>query len=272
MNAIPTRAASQSRQENLWLNLLCNAVVPGFLLSYLSKEQRLGPVWGLVVSLSIPLGYGIWDLWTWRRLNVISVIGIVSTLLTGVLGLLKTDGFWIAVKEAAVPTILGLAIPLTLKTAQPLVRTLLYNEQVLDTQRIHAALEQRTNVGPFERLLAWASWVLAGSFLVSALLNFCLARWLLTAAPGTPAFNDQLGKMNWLSWPVITLPSTAVLFYALFKLLKGIESLTGLGSQDLFRHPPAQTRAAPATPPAVPPLWPEEEKRADAAATGPNQK
>src|SRR5687767_2883672 len=46
MNATPTRAAAQPRQENLWLNLLCNAVVPGFLLSYLSKEQRLGPVWG----------------------------------------------------------------------------------------------------------------------------------------------------------------------------------------------------------------------------------
>src|SRR5688572_19255161 len=206
MNAIPARAAAQSRQENLWLNLLCNAVLPGFLLSYLSKEERLGPVWGLVVALSVPLGYGIWDLWTWRRLNVISIIGIVSTLLTGVLGLLKTDGFWIAVKEAAVPTILGLAIPLTLKTRQPLIRTLLYNDQVLDTHRIHAALEQRGHLVAFEKLLRWASWVLAGSFLASAVLNFCLARWLLVAAPGTPQFNDQLGRMNWLSWPVIALP------------------------------------------------------------------
>ncbi len=243
--------SAQPRQENIWLNLLCNALLPGFLFSYLSKDQRLGPVWGLVVSLSIPLSYGIWDLWVWRRLNVISVVGIVSTLLTGVLGLLKTHGFWIAVKEAAVPTILGLAIPLTLKTAQPLVRTLLYNDQMLDTQRIHAALEVRSNVGAFEQLLRWASWMLAGSFLVSALLNFYLARWLLKAPPGTPEFNDQLGKMNWLSWPVVVLPSMAVMFYALMKLLKGVESLTGLSGQDLFRHP-AKAPAAPGSAPPAP--------------------
>ena len=224
------------RQENLWLNLLCNAVLPGFLLSYLSAHQRLGPIWGLVVSLSIPLGYGIWDLWTWRKVNVISVLGIVGTLLTGMLSLLKTDGFWIAVKEAAIPAVLGLAIPLSLRTKQPLVRTLLYNNQVLDTERIHEALEKMGNLGRFEKLLEWASWVLASSFLLSAILNFGLARWLVKAAPGTPEFNDQLGKMNWLSWPVVMIPSTAIMFYALIKLIKDVESLTGLKGDELFHH------------------------------------
>jgi hypothetical protein len=224
------------RQENIWLNLLCNAVLPGFLLSWLSEDQRLGPVWGLVVSLSIPLGYGVWDLWTWRRINVISITGIAGTLLTGVLGLLQMDGFWIAVKEAAIPTVLGLAIPLTLRTSQPLVRTLLYNDQVLDTRRIQLALEEKGAAGAFDKLLAWASWVLAGSFLLSAILNFGLARWLLTAPPGTPQFNDQLGKMNWLSWPVVLLPSMGVMIYALLKLVKGIEALSGLSGAEIF-HP-----------------------------------
>ncbi len=233
---MPEPGTVQRRQENLWLNLLCSAILPGFLLSFLSTDQRLGPVWGLVVSLSIPLGYGVWDLWTFRRLNVIGIIGIVSTLLTGVLGLLKTDGFWIAVKEAALPAILGLAIPLSLRTRQPLVRTLLYNDQVLDTKRIHVALEEKGNLDPFEKLLAWASWVLAASFLLSSILNFSLARWLITALPGTAAFNDQLGKMNWLSWPVVMIPSTAIMFYALIKLLKGVEALTGLKGDELFHH------------------------------------
>jgi hypothetical protein len=132
------------------------------------------------------------------------------------------------------------------------LRTLLYNDQVLDTPRIHAALEQRGNVGAFEKLLKWASWVLAGSFLVSAVLNFCLASWLLTAAPGTPQFNDQLGKMNWLSWPVITLPSMAMMFYALFRLLKGVELLAGLNGHELFHHAPAKTRSGPAGVPPAP--------------------
>ena len=42
--------------------------------------------------------------------------------------------------------ILGLAIPLTLCTRQPLVRTLLYNDSVLDTERIHSVLKERNNV------------------------------------------------------------------------------------------------------------------------------
>ncbi|MSU62833.1 MAG: MFS transporter [Pedosphaera sp.] len=241
---MPEPGTVQRRQENLWLNLLCNAVLPGFLLSFLSTDQRLGPVWGLIVSLSVPLGYGIWDLWSFRRVNVISIIGISGTLLTGVLGLLKTDGFWIAVKEAALPAILGLAIPLSLRTRQPLVRTLLYNDQVLDTQRIHVALEEKGNLDSFEKLLAWASWVLAASFLLSSVLNFGLARWLITAAPGTPAFNDQLGKMNWLSWPVVMVPSTAIMFYSLIKLLKGVEALTGLKGDELFHHRNGRRRSA----------------------------
>jgi len=238
--AHPQPETTRRRQENLWLNLLCNAVLPGFMLSYLSKNERLGPVWGLVVSLSVPLGYGIWDLWSWRRVNVISIVGILGTLLTGALGLLRSDGFWIAVKEAAVPLVLGLAIPLSLRTRQPLVRSLLYNDQVLDTLRIQRALESLNNAGAFERLLSWASWVLAGSFVLSAGLNFGLARWLLTGPPGTPEFNAQLGKMNWLSWPVVMVPSTAVMFYALVKLVKGLESLTGLKGEELFHQPPAR--------------------------------
>ena len=254
MNERCQPAAASPKQENVGINLLCNAILPGFLLSYLSEERRLGPVWGLVVSLSIPLGYGVWDLWTWRRMNVISIIGVAGTLLTGALGPLKTGGFWIAVKEAAVPAILGLAIPMTLRTKQPLVRTLLYNDSVLDTQRIHSALEVRRNVSAFDNLLNSVSWVLAASLLLSAVLNFGLARWLLTAPPGTPEFNAQLGKMNWLSWPVIMLPSTAITFYALFALMRGVETLTGLDRDELFRHQPAKVRSlGAATPSAIPP-------------------
>jgi len=48
----------------------------------------------------------------------------------------------------------------------------------------------------FDQLLINASWILAGSFLLSAVLNYFLAVYLLTADPGTQAFNEQLGKMT----------------------------------------------------------------------------
>ncbi|HAB17685.1 MAG TPA: MFS transporter [Verrucomicrobiales bacterium] len=221
-------------RENLWINLICNAVLPGLLLTQLSKPDRLGPAWGLVVALSVPLGYGLYDLIRRRTWNTLSILGLVGTLITGILGLMKADNIWIAAKEAAIPAVLGLAIPLTLRTRQPLVRTLVYNDQVLDTDRIGRALVERNAVPRFEALLRWASWVLAATFLVSAVVNFFLARWIVTATPGSPENVAQLGKLNWVSWPVIFVPSMAVMMYVLFSLLKRLSAMTGLTNEELF--------------------------------------
>lgn len=227
-------------RENVWVNLFCNAILPGLLLTKLSKPERLGPVWALVVAVSIPLIYGIYDLIRRRKWNIFSILGLVSTLLTGGLGLLKTDNLWFAVKEAAIPLLLGLAIPLSLRTKQPLVREMLYNDQVLDTHKIGTALAANQREGDFERQLVGASWMVAGSFFLSAVLNFILARWMVTAVPGSTEHAEQLGRLNWMSWPVIALPSMIIMMVALFRLLKGIERLTGLKGDELFHHRPAK--------------------------------
>lgn len=232
----PSAAPPPTPRENVWINLVCNAVLPGLLLTQLSKPERLGPVWALIVALSIPLSYGLYDLIRRRTWNVFSIIGLTGTLITGLLGLFKVSNLWFAVKEAAIPAILGLAIPLTLKTRQPLVRTLIYNDQVLDTDRIGRALVERDAVPGFDALLRWASWVLAGAFLFSAVLNYFLARWIVTAPPGSSENVAQLGKLNWVSWPVIMIPSLAIMMFALIRLLKGLEKLTGLSGDELFHH------------------------------------
>jgi len=224
------------RPENLWLNLLFNAVLPGFLLSWASSPTRLGPVGGMFLALAFPVVYGAWDLWTRKTWNVIAVLGFVSTLLTGLFGLVQLGGFWFAVKEAALPLVIAAAIPWSLRTRQPLVRVLLYNDQVLDTGRIQAALEARGTVAEFDRLLRWASWMLAGSMLVSAVTNFLLAWWLLPAVSGNEVFNRQLGKLQFWSWPGTMLPTGAMVMYALFRLLRGVETMTGLRGDALF-HP-----------------------------------
>jgi len=46
------------KRENLLVNLLFNALAPFVLLTQLSKETRLGPFWGLVVSLLFPSAMG----------------------------------------------------------------------------------------------------------------------------------------------------------------------------------------------------------------------
>ncbi len=224
------------KRENLLINLIFNIVVPSLILAKLSGDAWLGPVWSLVVALAFPLGYGIWDFAQRRQANFVSVIGFVSTLATGGLGLMQVDGFWFAVKEAAVPSIIGLALWASMYSKRPLVRQFLFNDQVIDVARVDAELAARNNRPAFERLLKQASGLLVVSFAFSATLNFVLARWLLESPAGTEAFNQELAKMNALSWPVIAIPSMAISMFALWRLIRGVSQLTGLSFEQVF-HP-----------------------------------
>jgi hypothetical protein len=222
------------KRENLLLNLLFNIALPAIVLTKLSGPARLGPVIGLVVALAFPLGYGAWDFLQRRQTNFISVLGFISVLLTGGLGLLHIGGLGFAIKEAAVPTVIAVAVLVSLKSKRPLVRSLLYNDQVIDVAKVDAALDARGTHAGFERLLVTSSYLLALSFLLSAVLNFSLARYLLKSPAGTPEFNAELGKMHLLSWPVIVLPSMAMTMFALWQLLRGVQKLTGMTLEDVF--------------------------------------
>ena len=71
-------------RENLLVNLICNIAVPTYVLTSLSKEEHLGPLWGLVLAILFPVSYGVYDFMRRRRTNFISIIGFFSVLLTGV--------------------------------------------------------------------------------------------------------------------------------------------------------------------------------------------
>jgi hypothetical protein len=234
-----------AKRENLLINLVFNILIPTVVLSKLSKDTLLGPVVGLVVALAFPLGYGVWDFLERRKTNFVSLIGFVSVLLTGGLGLMHVSGMGFAIKEAAVPSVIGVAVLLSLKSKMPLVRTMLYNDQVIDVERVDAVLSEKGNRTEFDRLLVQASYLLAFSFMVSAALNFGLARYLLKSPSGTAEFNAELGKMHLLSWPVIVIPSMAMMMFALWRLLGGIKRITGLEFEAIFKAPPEKAKPEP---------------------------
>lgn len=231
------------KQESILLNLACNIALPTFILTKLSEEKYLGPLWGLVVALAFPVGYGIWDAITRKKTNFISIIGFVSVLLSGSFGLLKVGGFWFAVKDAAMPIAIGIAVLLSLKSKQPLVRELLFNEQVIDLPRVEAALLERNAKSAFDRLLVRASYALAATFLVSAAINFATARWLIRSEPGTPAFNAELGKMHSIGMVVMSVPAMIMLMVVLWRMIKGIEHLTGLDMDSIFKGAAPQKKS-----------------------------
>ena len=230
-------SAQPPKRENLLLNIVFNILLPTLILTKLSSENALGPTWGLVVALAFPVAYGCWDFKERRQTNFVSIIGFVSILLTGGLGLLQVGGFWFAVKEGAVPLVIGITVIASMKSRRPLVHALLYNDQVIDIPRVNESLAARNNRAAFDRLLARSSYALAASFIVSAALNFGLARYLLKSAPGTTEFNAELGRMNFLSWPVIVVPSMIMMIAILWHLVSGLRALTGLTTEEIFRQP-----------------------------------
>jgi len=223
------------KHESVLLNLLFNIALPTLILTKLSTPNYLGPLWGLIVALLFPVCYGVWDFATRGKMNFISIIGFTSVLLTGGLGLLHVGAFWFAVKEASMPTIIGIAVVLSQKTKQPLVRELLFNEKVIDLPRINAALAERNAHPAFDRLLVLASYALAATFLASGVLNFVVARWLIHSEAGTAELNAELGKMNSLGLLVTAVPATIMLMLILWRLIAGIQKITGLDLDDILK-------------------------------------
>ncbi|ALG67393.1 VC0807 family protein [Beggiatoa leptomitoformis] len=222
-------------RENVFVSLLINIVIPSVILMKFTSDAYLGTVYGLLVALTFPLIYGLWDLVIHKKFNIVSILGLVSILLTGGIGLLELDPEWIAIKEASIPLMIGLAVLISLKTPYPLVKTFIYNEKIINVEKVEQALQQQGTQAIFEKRLVYSTYFVASSFLLSAILNYGLAKMVVTSPSGTVAFNEELGKMMALSYPVIAIPSMVVLMFALWFLVSGIKKLTHLPWEDIFQ-------------------------------------
>lgn len=222
--------------STLLVEMLISIFLPTLILKKLSDAEQLGPTLALIVALSLPLGYGIYQFIQSKKFGFIPVLGFISILLTGGIGLLQLDAKYIAIKEAAIPFVIGLASLISLKTPYPLVKTFLYNDMMLQVDKVNAALAQKNNTLAFEKTLNIATYLLTLSFFLSSFLNYTLAKIVVVAMPGTSEFNDQLGTMNLLSYPVIVLPCMIISVSALIYLFKKIRELTGYTLEEIVNE------------------------------------
>jgi hypothetical protein len=229
MRMSQSSTASKSN-ESPFVDLIFNLLIPFMILKKADEWLGLDPVLAFVFALAFPLGIGVKDFFVKKKVNIFSVLGFVNVLLTGGIGLLALSPFWVAVKEASIPLVLGLAIVISMWTPYPLVKTVLYNDKILKVGEIDAALEERKSKSAFEGTLRTATWWLAGAFLVSATLNYVLARIMVKTHPSEnmAQFNDEIGSMWIWSIVVIAIPSTCVMIFALWSIIRGIKKHAGL--------------------------------------------
>ncbi len=229
------KPAARPANGNPLFEILVTVLLPALVLMMLSKPERLGTTWALVLALAFPVFWGAKEALTKRKTSWMALLGIVSTLLTGGIGLLKVDPFWLAVKEAAVPTLIGLIVLGSNWTRWPLIRILVFNPTLFDVERVNAALASRGTTVPFELRLRTGTLWLAGTFFFSAVMNFILTRWIVTSAAGSEAFNEELGKLTLMSYPMIALPSMLMMMGLMWWLASGARKLTGLPLHDMLR-------------------------------------
>ena len=222
--------------SHLLFELTVSIILPTIILKKLSDSAHLGPVWSLVLALSLPLGYGIYRFVKDKQPGFVPVLGFIGILLTGGIGLLQLDPKYIAIKEAAIPFIIGVATIISLKTPYPLVKTFLFSSQIMQVDKINSALAAKGNLEQFNRSLEVATYILAVSFLVSSILNYVLAKIIVTSPAGTPEFNDQLGTMNLLSYPVIMIPCMIIMVVAMMYLFSRITKMTGLTIEEIMHE------------------------------------
>lgn len=222
------------KRENPWLNLGCNIILPSLIMSKADDWFGLSPAVALIIALFFPIGYGLLDFVRSRKCNIFSVIGFVSILLTGVIGLLQLPKEYVAIKEALVPSLIGLIVFCSAFTRYPLIKTLLFNDTIMHIDRINERLQESNNQAMFQKLLSLSTLKFSLSFLLSAVLNYVLACYFIHSETGTVEFNKELGRMTFWSYPVIVLPCTVILLMTLIGLVKRLEKLTHLTWEEMF--------------------------------------
>ena len=224
-----------AKRENPLINIGCNVIIPSVIMTKFSDEASLGQKWGLIIALLFPLLYGLWDWFRAKKLNFFSGVGLFSILTTGGIGLFKLDRNWMIVKETAIPLIFGVVVVACEFWGKSLVR--LFFSQILNLEKIDSAFKERGEQTTLSRILSRSSYMLGGTFFLSAVLNFILAVMILKGNPGSVEFNKSLGKMTALSFPVISLPLMIITGFILWSLFRTITQRTSLSIEDLLLKP-----------------------------------
>ncbi|WP_413466685.1 VC0807 family protein [Photobacterium sp.] len=223
------------KKANPFTDLIFNVIVPSVILMKLSGDDHLGSVGALVIALAFPVVFGGYELIRFKKFNFISLLGFVSILLTGGIGLLELDTKWLAVKEALIPGLIGLGVFISTYTKYPVVSKMLLNDNVLNLPLIREKLAMNNKQDQFDRCLVQSNYLFASTFIFSSVMNYILATTIVTSPSGSAAFNEELGKLTLMSYPMIAIPSMLMMMGIFYFVWRKTRQMTQLESAQIFK-------------------------------------
>jgi hypothetical protein len=226
--------------ENNFSNIFVNIIIPVLILN---KGAKFGltPVQALCLALTFPLANGIYSLVKTKKINFISVLGLVNILFSGVLTLLALGGIWFAVKEAIFPLLIGVFVFLSSRSKKPFFETMFLNPAIFNIEKLNENLDTEFKKLAFKNLIIKSTQYLSMSFLLSAALNFVLSLYIftplsadLTTEQKQQLLNQQLSHMTMYSMVVILVPTLIFVGLIMYNAFKKTSDLTGLKMDDLM--------------------------------------
>ena len=227
-------STSPNHKPRPMIDLLVSIIAPSIVLMKFSGDDALGVSGALITALAFPLGWGLFELFKYKKFNWIALLGLISVILTGGIGLLQLDPKWLAIKEAAIPGLLGLAVLISTFTRYPLIKAMIFNPTIMNVEMIKQKLEELGHSEAFDNRLLKITYLFSGTFFFSSLMNFILATWIVTSPAGSIAFNEELAQMTLLSYPVIVIPSMLLMMGIIYYLWRTIHSMTGLSFESML--------------------------------------
>ena len=233
------------KKENPIISIFFNLVIPVVILKNGNKllgfEQNFigieTSILVLIFALSFPLFYFLNDLRINTKVNFISILGFINVLLTGLIGILGEkygiSRSWFIIKEGIIPLIIGLLVLLSMKSKTPLVKELIYNPVLFNIKKINENFPENSN-DDFNKIFYHSTYLISASFLLSSIIQFFLASYIVTVDPGHSDFNNQVGTMTWVSYFVVMAPCMSMFGFALWKLIMGIKRITGLETNQIL--------------------------------------
>lgn len=220
------------KNKEALINFLICIVIPTVILMKFSSPETLGPMKGFCVALSFPIIYTLNDLIKLRKWNFIALIGLISILLTGGIGLLKMSPFVLALKEAIIPFIIAVVVLFSVKSKKSALRYLF--DQLLNVEKVELKLKKINKANAYNQICKDHTYYLAASFFLSSFLNYILARKIVISPGGTTGFAEELGKMTALSYFVIALPSTIFLAIIFWRVISKLSQISEISVEDLL--------------------------------------
>ena len=182
----------------------------------------------MIVALSFPIIYGIYEFTVRKDINIVSIFGFISILLTGGISLFELSKNILIIKETSIPLLIIVFMMIFKEKTNKFLKNMF--AELFDFDKISKKIGDKklnNHITELSKLLKFP-------FLVSAALNFTLAFVLIQSAPGTVEYNAQIGKMTALSFPMIALPSMVVMIGVLYLFIKRMTKDTGYKFEELM--------------------------------------